>query len=172
VLPNAELAAAAGLAVDNGICVDDQLQTSDAAISAIGDVVSYPSPWAEGRVRLESVQNAVDQGKALAARLVGKAAPYTALPWFWTDQGDLRLQIAGLSSGCDETVVLRAEDPKQLAVLCFRQGRLVAVETCNRTADHMAARKLLARATPLTPQQAAAPGFDIKAFEATTRTAG
>ena len=93
VVPNAELATEAGLAVDNGIRVDAQLLTSDPAISAIGDAACFASPHADpaGKpIRLESVQNAVDQGKAVAARLMGKPAPYSALPWFWTDQGDMR----------------------------------------------------------------------------------
>lgn len=174
VVPNVELAAAAGLALDNGIRVDELLQTSDPSISAIGDVVSYASPWAPaaGRaVRLESVQNAVDQAKSVAARLAGKPAAYNALPWFWSDQGDLRLQIAGLSEGCDQTVQIGSIESRQLTVLCFREGRLIAVETANRAADHMAARKLLLRASKLTPQQAAEAGFDLKSFEAATRDA-
>jgi 3-phenylpropionate/trans-cinnamate dioxygenase ferredoxin reductase component len=171
VVPNAELALAAGLMVNNGICVDAQLLTEDPAISAIGDVASYPSPWVDRAVRLESVQNAVDQGKAVAARLMGKPAAYTALPWFWTEQGDLRLQIAGLADGHDQTVQLVPPEVNQLTVLCFRQGRLVAVETANRTADHMVARKILSRAPQLTPEQAAAPGFDLKGYEAATRPA-
>ncbi|MDY0748131.1 FAD-dependent oxidoreductase [Paucibacter sp. R3-3] len=169
VLPNAELAAAAGLSVSNGICVDELLLTSDPDISAIGDAASFTSCHAVKPVRLESVQNAVDQGKAVAARLMGKPAPYTALPWFWTDQGALRLQIAGLAEGHDETVQVGTADGHQLAVLCFRQGRLIAVETANRTADHMAARKLLTRNTPLTPAQAREPGFELKAYEAATK---
>lgn len=172
VLPNAELAAQAGLAVDNGVCVDALLQTSDPAISALGDLVSFPTPWAAQAIRLESVQNAVDQARALAARLAGKpASPYAALPWFWTDQGDLKLQIAGLSHGHDSTAVLGDAAARQFSVLCFQAGRLVAVESCNRPADHMAARKLLARPDPLSAQQAAQPGFDLKAFEAATRPA-
>ena len=172
VLPNAELASEAGLAVHNGIEVDAQLLTSDPAVSAIGDVVSFPSPWAQQPIRLESVQNAVDQAKAVAARLMGKPiASYTALPWFWTDQGELKLQIAGLSDGHDETVVLGSEAQRQISVLCFRAGRLVAVESCNRPADHMAARKLIARHTPLSAVEASAAGFDLKAFEAATRDA-
>jgi 3-phenylpropionate/trans-cinnamate dioxygenase ferredoxin reductase subunit len=171
VVPNAELALAAGLTVNNGICVDAHLLTDDPAISAIGDVASYPSPWVERSVRLESVQNAVDQGKAVAARLMGKPAAYTALPWFWTEQGDLRLQIAGLADGHDQTVQLVPPEANQLTVLCFRQGRLVAVETANRTADHMVARKILSRPSQLTPEQASAPGFDLKAHEAATRPA-
>jgi 3-phenylpropionate/trans-cinnamate dioxygenase ferredoxin reductase subunit len=172
VLPNAELASEAGLAVHNGIAVDAQLLTSDPAVSAIGDVVSFPSPWAQQPIRLESVQNAVDQAKAVAARLMGKpTANYAALPWFWTDQGELKLQIAGLSDGHDDTVVLGSEVQRQISVLCFRAGRLVAVESCNRPADHMAARKLIARHTPLSAAEASAEGFELKAFEAATREA-
>lgn len=170
VLPNAELASQAGLAVDNGIRVDALLQTDDPDISAIGDLANFPSPWAAQRIRLESVQNAVDQARAVAARLAGKpAAPYSALPWFWTDQGELKLQIAGLSEGFDTHVLLGDAAARQFSVLCFRAGRLIAVESCNRPADHMAARKLLARHSDLVPEQAAEPGFDLKAFEAATR---
>lgn len=169
VLPNAEAAAQAGLMVANGILVDAQLCTSDPAISALGDVACFPSPWASGPIRLESVQNAVDQARTIAARLMGKPAPYTALPWFWTDQGNLKLQIVGLSDGHDTTVVLGSPAANQMSVLCFRSGRLVAVESCNRPADHMAARKLLARAPSLTAEEASAAGFDLKAHELATR---
>lgn len=171
VLPNAELAGDAGLAVHNGIVVDAQLLTSDPAISAIGDVVNFPSPWSAQPIRLESVQNAVDQAKTVAARLMGKPASYAALPWFWTDQGELKLQIAGLSDGHDQTVVLGSVEQRQISVLCFRASRLVAVESCNRPADHMAARKLIARHTPLSAAEASAAGFELKAFEAATREA-
>ncbi len=115
------------------------------------------------------MQNAVDQGKAIAARLLGQPAPYVALPWFWTDQGELKLQIAGLSEGHDETVQIGSPGTRQVTVLCFRAGRLIAVETANRPADHMAARKLLVRDTPLTPAEASAAGFDLKAYELATR---
>lgn len=172
VVPNAELATVAGLAVDNGIRVDALLQTDDPDISAIGDLVNFPSPWAARPIRLESVQNAVDQARALASRLVGKAgAPYTALPWFWTDQGDMKLQMAGLSEGFDKHVLLGNATARQFSVLCFRAGKLVAVESCNRPADHMAARKLLARHAAISIEQAAAPGFDLKAFESASRPA-
>ncbi|MDB5930464.1 MAG: thcD [Polaromonas sp.] len=172
VLPNAELAAEAGLSVMNGVCVDAQLLTSDPAISAIGDVVNFPSPFSAEPIRLESVQNAVDQARNVAARLMGKPTIYGALPWFWTDQGDLKLQIAGLSDGHDQTVLLGSAESRKLSVLCFRQGRLVAVESCNRPMDHMAARKVLSRAPRLTPEEVAAPDFDLKAYELATRDAG
>src|SRR5690606_25619556 len=105
VVPNVELAAEAGLEVDNGIVVDELLQTSDPAISAIGDVAAHPNPWGIGRFRLESVQNAVDQGKCVAARLTGKARAYKDLPWFWSHQGKYKLQIAGLAMGMDDSVL-------------------------------------------------------------------
>ena len=171
VVPNMELAAAAGLDVHNGITVDAMLLTEDPAISAIGDAVCFPSPYRATPIRLESVQNAADQARAVAARLMGKPAPYTALPWFWTDQGDLKLQIAGLLDGHDETVLLGSAQSKQMSVMCFRQGRLIAVESTNRTPDHMAARKVLARASRLSVAEAAAPGFDLKAYEHATREA-
>lgn len=169
VIPNVQLASEAGLEIDNGIKVDAQLLTSDPAISAVGDAVSFPSPYADGRIRLESVQNAVDQARNVAARLMGKPTPFVALPWFWSDQGDLKLQIAGLSTGHDATVTLGDPATRQFAVLCFRGDRLIAVETCNRAPDHVAARRVLARPPALTPAQAAAPDFDFKTWEAANR---
>jgi 3-phenylpropionate/trans-cinnamate dioxygenase ferredoxin reductase component len=170
VLPNVQLAIDAGLAVENGVRVDGDLLTSDPAISAIGDGASFPSPHSGTHVRLESVQNAVDQARHVAARLMGKSTTaYAALPWFWTDQGELKLQIVGLSDGCDETVVIGSAETKQMSVLCFRKGRLVAVESVNRPVDHMSARKILGRAPRLTPAQAAEAGFDLKAYELSTR---
>lgn len=170
VIPNVGLALEAGLAIDNGIRVDAGLLTSDPSISALGDVASFPCLQnGERPTRLESVQNAVDQGKLIAARLTGKPAPYTALPWFWTDQGHLKLQIAGLAGGADNHVVLGDPALQQVSVLCFRGEQLLAVESCGRVGDHMAARKILARPPALTPALAAAPGFDLKAWEAANR---
>lgn len=169
VVPNTELAAAAGLDVANGIRVDELLQTIDPDISAIGDVASFNSPYAVAPIRLESVQNAIDQAKAVVARLMGRPLPYAALPWFWTDQGELKLQIAGLSDGHDQTVLLGSPETRQLSVLCFRAGRLIAVESANRPVDHMASRKVLSRPSQLTPELAAEPGFDLKGYEAATR---
>ncbi|MBE7244921.1 MAG: oxidoreductase [Actinomycetospora chiangmaiensis] len=167
VLPNAELAEAAGLSVGDGVRVDAFLATSDPAVSAIGDCARFPSPYAQGlsqdgTVRIESVQNAIDQGRCLAARLTGKPAAYGALPWFWSDQGPHKLQIAGLSAPGDASVV-RGEGGA-FSVFRFRDGRLSAVESVNRAGDHMIARRLLGAATPLTPDQAADPAFDLKAL--------
>jgi NADPH-dependent 2,4-dienoyl-CoA reductase/sulfur reductase-like enzyme len=169
VLPNVQLAAEAGLDIENGIRVDPYLLTSDPSISAIGDSVVFPSQHAEGHIRLESVQNATDQARSVAARLTGKPAPYAMLPWFWTDQGDLKLQIAGLLTGHDTTVVLGDRTARQFSVLCFRRGHLIAVESVNRPGDHMAARRVLARQPTLTPVMAAEVGFDLKTWEASSR---
>ncbi|MEV6589908.1 oxidoreductase C-terminal domain-containing protein [Streptomyces acidicola] len=106
---------------------------------------------------LESVQNAADQARCLAAALTGVPRPYPALPWFWSCQADLRLQIAGLSTGHDHTVV-RGEPDKGFSVFCFRDGSLVAVESVIRAPDHMAARRLLAAGGRVTPENATDPG--------------
>lgn len=163
VLPNTDLAAEAGLAIANGIVVNALLLTGDPAISAIGDCAAFPCRHAGGAsTRLESVQNAVDQARCVAARLVGRATPYTSLPWFWSEQGPLKLQIAGLAAPQDRAV-LRG-DPAQggFSVFRFREAELAAVESVNRPLDHILARKLLAGGGGLTPEQAADPGFDLK----------
>jgi len=170
VLPNVHIAEEAGLHIDNGIKVDSSLLSSDPSISAIGDCASFPSRHADARIRLESVQNAADQARCVAARLAGKAhQPYGALPWFWSDQGPMRLQIAGLSQGFDTTVPVGDQAARQFSVLCFRGDTLLAVESINKPGDHMAARKILARDAVLAPRDAAQPGFDLRAFEAATR---
>lgn len=163
IVPNVELASAAGLVTDNGIVVDAHLLTHDPAISAIGDCAAYPSRFADGRVRLESVQNAVDQARCVAARLTGKSAPYDAVPWFWSDQGDLRLQIVGLTTGYDTTITRGNVESGKFSVFCFRGPKLLGVESVNRPADHMAGRRLLAGTPELTHEQAADESFDLKA---------
>jgi 3-phenylpropionate/trans-cinnamate dioxygenase ferredoxin reductase subunit len=165
VIPNVDLAATCDLAVENGIVVDEFLGTSDPRISAIGDVAAHPNRYSGGaRVRLESVQNACDQGRCVAARISGRPEPYASLPWFWSNQGPLKLQMTGLpASGCEE--VLRG-DPNgtSCSVFLFQGDRLVCVESLNRPADHMLARRLLSQHVALTPGQAADPAFDLKSL--------
>ncbi len=169
-IANAEIAAEAGLAVDNGVVVDELLLTADPAISAIGDCANHPNPFAGGRMRLESVQNAIDQGRVVAARLSGKPQPYRAVPWFWSDQGDLKLQMAGLTAGLDDQVEIGSRDEGRFSLLAFRQGRLIGIESVNRPADNMLARRILARAEPVSRAEAEAAGYDLKAL-AGSRTA-
>ncbi|HYZ64221.1 MAG TPA: FAD-dependent oxidoreductase [Acetobacteraceae bacterium] len=167
VLPNTALAAEAGLEIANGIVVDEHLLTRDPAISAIGDCASFPCRHAgNARVRLESVQNAVDQARCVAARLVGRAAPYAALPWFWSDQGALKLQIAGLCAPHDRAVLRPDPAKRGLSVFCYRGDRLIGVESVNRPVEHIHARKLLAAGIEVAPEQACDPGFDLKAHAA------
>ncbi len=163
IIPNSELANEAGLPVANGIVVDEHLRTSDPAISAIGDCALYPSRFADGLVRLESVQNAVDHGRCVAARLVGHGFPYDSVPWFWSDQGDLRLQIVGLIQGHDTAVIRGDIEMGQFSVFCFHGSRLLGIESVNRAADHMAGRRLIAAGAALLPEQAADQSFDLKA---------
>ena len=155
------LAEEAGLAIEDGIRVDDRLLTSDPDVSAIGDAASFPSAHTGGRIRLESVQNAVDQARHVAARLLGASVGYDALPWFWSDQGDLKIQIAGLAEPGDDAAELRLPEAREKVVLRFRQDRLVAVETVNRPGDHILARRILAGSAGPTPAEAAAPDFDL-----------
>ncbi len=161
VVPETGLAEDAGLAIENGIRVDDRLLTSDPDISAIGDAASFPSTHTGGRIRLESVQNAVDQARHVAARLMGASVSYEALPWFWSDQGDLKIQIAGLAVPGDDTVELDLPDPREKSILRFRGDRLVAVETVNRPGDHVLARRILGGTTGPSPVEASAPNFDL-----------
>lgn len=161
--PRVELAKEAGLAVDNGIVVDAMLRTLDPQVSAIGDVASFPRRDGGQRIRLESVQNATDQARAVAARIAGHAAvPYEAVPWFWSDQGSLKLQIAGLRGDADERVLIGDVTAGNFSVLCISDGILRAVESVNRPADHMLARRLLAKQTRVLPDQAREPGFMLK----------
>jgi 3-phenylpropionate/trans-cinnamate dioxygenase ferredoxin reductase subunit len=163
VIPNAELAGEAGLAVDNGIVVDECLVTEDPAILAIGDCANFPTPFALGRVRLESVQNAVDQGRCVAAHIAGHPAPYDKVPWFWSDQGDLKLQIAGITTGHDASVLRGNPESGHFSVFCYRSGRLIGVESVSQTADHVVARRLLAGDPGLTPEQAGDESYDLRA---------
>jgi len=163
VVPNAELAREAGLAVDNGIVVDERLATADPAILAIGDCANFPTPFAIDRVRLESVQNAVDQGRSVAAYIVGKPAPYDKVPWFWSDQRDVKLQIAGITVGHDNAVLRGDPESGHFSVFCFRAGRLIGVESVNQAADHVVARRLLAGNPKLAPEQAADVSYDLRA---------
>jgi len=163
VLPNVELAAAAGLACDNGIVVDELGRTSDPAIFAAGECSSHPNRFAGGRARLESVQNAVDQAKAVAAAIVGRPEPYDEVPWFWSDQYEVKLQMVGISQGHDARVVRGDPAGGKFSVFYFKDGRLVAIDSVNRPGDHMVGRKLLSTGTALTPSQAADEAFDLKA---------
>lgn len=162
VLPNVELAAEAGLSVASGIVVDEHLSTSDPKISAIGDCALYASQRFGGSLRLESVQNATEHARCVAARLTGKPEVYAGLPWFWSDQGEDKLQIVGLTNGYDEVVVRGEPAAGRFSAFCFRGGELIGIESVNSAGDHMFGRRLLGSRANLTPAQAADPSFNLK----------
>jgi 3-phenylpropionate/trans-cinnamate dioxygenase ferredoxin reductase subunit len=163
VIPNDSLARDAGLAVGNGIVVDEFLRTSDPSIYGIGDCAEYPNPFAGARVRLESVQNAVDQATCVARAIAGKRAKYEAAPWFWSDQFDIHLQMAGLSTGTDHTVTRGDPATNKFSTFYYKGVELKAIDSINRPAEHLTARKLIAARAHVTPEQAADEGFDLKA---------
>ncbi len=160
VRPNTELAQDAGLTCRNGVAVDACLRTDDPAISALGDCAVFPDPRTGRDVRLESVQAATDHARLIARRLVhGAGDPYGAVPWFWSDQGDCKLQIAGLAGPGDD-MVLRDDG----AVLRFCGPVLTAVETVNDARTHMKTRKLMAAGQPLTRDMLQEAGYDLTAI--------
>ncbi|MBP6682908.1 MAG: FAD-dependent oxidoreductase [Halioglobus sp.] len=162
VLPATELAEAAGLAVDNGIVVDEFARTSDADIVAAGDCTRHHNPIYDCHLRLESVQNATDQAKVAANTLCGKLEAYHALPWFWSDQYDLKLQIAGLSQGFDRVVLRGSSDRgRSFAAFYFSKDRLLAVDAINRPKEFMATRRALTTGQTADPAKIADESIDI-----------
>ncbi len=155
VIPNSEIAEAAGLACERGILVDEHARTSDPNIWAVGDCAAGIHMRYAGRTRLESVQNAVSQGALAATSIVGEDMVYDDLPWFWSDQYDLKLQMAGLSRGYDDTVLRGEPADRQFSVCYFSDGKLIAIDSVNSIKDHMAAKKLLTANINLTPEQCA-----------------
>jgi 3-phenylpropionate/trans-cinnamate dioxygenase ferredoxin reductase subunit len=161
VVPNSELAEQAGLECYNGIAVDECARTSDPLIVAAGDCTWHMNGFLKREIRLESVQNAVDQAKAAAASLLGQPAVYCQVPWFWSDQYAVKLQIAGIGMPHDEAVVRGDASSRAYSVFYFRAGVLVGVDSMNKPAEHMAARKLLAQGTALSAAQAADTSVDL-----------
>ena len=149
VVPTEALARDAGLECDNGVLVNEYCQTSDAHIWAAGDCARHPSIHYGMRVRLESVDNAFEQGTSAALNMLGLETIHDKVPWFWSDQFDLKMVIVGLAAGHDEMIVRGAQASRAFSVCYLKAGELVAVECVNHTKDQMAARKMIpARARP------------------------
>ena len=166
VVPRSGLAEQLGLELSGGaIVVDEFARTSDPRVVAAGDAVLLPHPLGgEGRVRLESVQNAVDQAKVAAATLIGKLEPYRAVPWFWSDQADLKLQIAGLSTGFDEAVLRGNPDDEHFSVLYYRDGHLIAIDSVNDAPDYMTVRRALGQNATIPADLAADTSTPLKSL--------
>src|SRR3954471_15701835 len=163
VLPNVELAAASGLPVAAGIIVNEHLLTSDPDVSAIGDCALFESPRFGGSLRLESVQKPTDHSRWVAARLTGEGKSYDGQPWFWSDQGDDKLQIAGLTTGYDRVIVRGDRAQRSFSAFCYKSGQLVGIESVNRASDHVFGRRILGMNRSIKPEQAEDPSFDLKA---------
>ncbi|HEX6994816.1 MAG TPA: FAD-dependent oxidoreductase [Gammaproteobacteria bacterium] len=164
VEPNVELAASAGLPCHNGIVVDERARTPDPRIAAAGDCTNHPHPLATSRVRLESVQNAIEQAKAAAANFAGEPHAYTEVPWFWSDQYDLKLQIAGLAQEHDARALRGDPADKSFAVYYLREGRLVAVEAVNAPRDFLFAKKAIAAGLEVSADRLADAAVDLNAL--------
>ena len=143
VVPNAELAAEAGLEVDNGIVVDEATRTSDPDIVAAGDCTSHPNAIVGRTIRLESVQNAVEQARAAAAALCGHARPYRTVPWFWSDQYDLKLQMVGLSQGYDQLVLRGDPATRSFSAFYLHEGRVIAADCVGRPKEFMLSKRIV-----------------------------
>jgi 3-phenylpropionate/trans-cinnamate dioxygenase ferredoxin reductase component len=160
IQPNTELAQAAGLTLNNGIETNALGQTSEAKIWAAGDCASFP--YQGTRIRLESVPNAIDQAEVVAENMLGAEKEYQATPWFWSDQYDVKLQIAGLNQGFD-TVVARPGDAGR-SHWYYKAGQLLAVDAMNDPRAYMVAKRLIEAGKTVDPALAADPGSDLKAL--------
>lgn len=160
--PQTSLAMSAGLTCDNGVVVDASLRSSDPAILAIGDCANFPESGSTRRLRLESVQNANDQARTAFATLTGAHEPYRALPWFWSEQGAMRLQMAGLMPADAVRHRRPGASPASFSILHYVGDRLACVESVNAPLDHMAARKLLEDGKSPAPSLACDPAVPLK----------
>ena len=162
IAPATALAEAAGLEIENGIKVDARGQTSDPAIWAAGDCASFP--WKAARIRLESVPNAIDQAECVAENIMGAGKDYVAKPWFWSDQYDVKLQIAGLNAGYDRTVVRPGDKPGSQSVWYFRGDALLAVDAMNDPRAYMIGKRLVEAGQSPSPAAVANPDMPLKSL--------
>ena len=162
IVPNLELAADSGLDVANGIVVDDHCRTSDASVYAIGDCTWHPNKLLGTELRLESVHNALEQAKTAAGNICGEDLSYAQVPWFWSDQYDLKLQIAGLSQGYDQVVVRGNPEEGSFSCLYLRNGQFISIDAVNAPRDFIQAKALIAARARIDPALLADSAVQIK----------
>jgi len=155
VEPAVELAEAAGLACNNGILVDEFARTQHPDIFAAGDCTNHPNHQTGARVRLESVHNAIEQAKTAASNMLGKPKRYEDVPWFWSDQYDLKLQIVGLSEGYDQVVIRGEPSQETFAAFYFRAGKIIAINAVNSPREFMLGKKLISQEKTIAPKKLA-----------------
>lgn len=165
IVPNVELAAEAGLSIDNGIVVDEFAQTSDPNIVAAGDCTNHPNKLLDRQLRLESVPNATEQAKSAASSICGKQREYNQIPWFWSDQYNYKLQIAGLNIGYDQVVVRGdVETADSFSIFYLQKDKLLAADCVNRPKEFMLTRRLLTQGLSVDAVKLADEGIDPKEF--------
>ena len=162
IVPSTGLAESAGLKLDNGIWTDANGRTADPNIWAAGDCASFP--WKGQRIRLESVQNAIDQAECVAENIMGAEKEYLPTPWFWSDQYDAKLQIAGLCSGYDRVVVRPGRTDDSISHWYYRGSELLAVDAVNDSRAYMVGKRLLETGKTATPEETANPDCDLKSL--------
>ena len=162
VVPNVELAEDAGIHVDNGIRVDEQCRTSEPNIYAVGDCTNHPNSLLGRQLRLESVHNALEQAKTAASNICGENLQYAQVPWFWSDQYDLKLQIAGISEGYDRTVLRGDPDDRAFSCLYLKEGRLIAIDSINAPRDFMQSKALIGNRATISPDTLANTDIALK----------
>jgi 3-phenylpropionate/trans-cinnamate dioxygenase ferredoxin reductase subunit len=164
LLPNTELAAECGLAVDDGIVVDAAARTSDPTIVAAGDCTRFHSELYGRPIRLESVPNALEQARCAAATLTGQQRKHEGVPWFWSDQYDLKLKMVGLSQGYDQLVLRGSPDAGAFCAFYLKGRRVLAVDTVNRVPDFMVAKRLVAERIEVEPDRLALETIPLKSL--------
>ncbi|WP_428036168.1 NAD(P)/FAD-dependent oxidoreductase [Amphritea sp.] len=164
VTADTELAVEAKLLCHDGVVVDAQCRTNDPDIFAAGDSARYNNPFTGSEIRLESVQNAVDQAKVIAQVIAGQEAEYHAVPWFWSDQYDIKLQMVGIHDGYTHFYQRGSQEEDKFSLFFFRDDRLIAIHTVNRPADHMAGRKLITAGVSPTQEQIEDAGFKLNSL--------
>lgn len=164
IIPNTELAEEAGLDVNNGIVVDALTRTSAEHVYAVGDCTNHPNDLLGRRLRLESVQNAISQGKTAAGAILGKETPYAEVPWFWSDQYDVKLQMAGINDPDDHVIVRGDSSTRSFSVCYVRDGVLVAVNALNRPKDFLQSKKVITAKAPIDEARLADADVPLKEF--------
>ena len=166
VIPNTQLGEKLGLEIDNGIVVDEHAVASDGHTIVVGDVANMPNPVPGSpsgeRIRLESVNNAVEHAKVAAYSLMGQREAYAGIPWFWSNQANMKLQIAGLSMGFDSTVRREVPEKGKFTVLYYRAGQIIAADCVNAPLDFMAVKQALAAGKNINPDAASNPATLLK----------
>lgn len=164
IVPNTELATSAELDVDDGIVVNERCETSDPEIYAVGDCTLHPNAIFDRNLRLESVHNAVEQAKTAAANLCGLDERYCEVPWFWSDQYDLKLQIAGLSEGYDDVIIRGNPAERSFSCIYLRDNRMIAVDAVNSPRDFVHSKQLIASQERIDTARLADPDIELRAL--------